>query len=190
MSAESVVIKGGRVVDADGERTADVVVVGGRIAAVGADLSADRSLDATGCIVSPGLVDLHSHLREPGKEEAETVESGARGAALGGYTAILAMPNTTPAIDSAAVVRQVLELGCGTSCEVFVSGAITVNRGGEQLAPMAEMASLGVRIFTDDGAGVQDNQLMRRAMEYASGLGVTLAQHCEDDALCGGGHMH
>ncbi|CAN5642853.1 dihydroorotase [soil metagenome] len=188
--AGSLVIKGGRVVDATGERTADVVVVDGRITAVGADLSADRTLDASGCIVAPGLVDIHSHLREPGKEEAETVESGARGAALGGYTAILAMPNTTPAIDSAAVVRQVLDLGRTAPCDVFTSGAITVGRGGSQLAPMAEMAALGVKVFTDDGAGVQDNGLMRRAMEYASGLGVTLAQHCEDDALCGGGHMH
>ncbi|QXC61877.1 dihydroorotase [Aquihabitans sp. G128] len=188
--AGSLVIKGGQVVDATGERTADVVVVDGRITAVGTGLSADRTLDATGCIVAPGLVDIHSHLREPGKEEAETVETGARGAALGGYTAILAMPNTTPAIDSAAVVQQVLELGRPAPCDVFSSGAITVGRGGEQLAPMAEMAALGVRIFTDDGAGVQDNGLMRRAMEYASGLGVTLAQHCEDDALCGGGHMH
>lgn len=186
----SVVIKGGRVVDATGERVGDVVVVDGRVAAVGEDLSADRTLDAGGCIVAPGLVDLHSHLREPGKEEAETVETGARGAALGGYTAILAMPNTTPAIDSAGIVREVLELGRGTSCDVYASGAITVGRAGEQLAPMAEMAALGVRIFTDDGAGVQDNRLMRRAMEYATGLGVTLAQHCEDDALCGGGHMH
>ena len=186
----SVVIKGGLVVDATGERVADVVVVGDRIEAVGVDLSADRTLDASGCIVAPGLVDLHSHLREPGNEEAETVETGARGAALGGYTAILAMPNTTPAIDSAAVVRQVLELGRTAPCDVFTSGAITVGRAGEQLAPMAEMAALGVKIFTDDGAGVQDNRLMRRAMEYATGLGVTLAQHCEDDALCGGGHMH
>ncbi len=186
----SLVVKGGRVVDASGEREADVVVVDGKITAIGPNLSADRLLDATGCIVGPGLVDLHSHLREPGKEEAETVETGARGAALGGYTAILAMPNTTPAIDSAAVVRQVLDLGASAPCDVFTSGAITVGRGGEQLAPMAEMAALGVRIFTDDGAGVQDNRLMRRAMEYATGLGVILAQHCEDDALCGGGHMH
>ncbi len=186
----SIVIRGGRVVDETGSRDADVVIVDGAIAAVGTDLSADRELDAAGCIVSPGFVDLHSHLREPGKEEAETVETGARGAALGGYTAILAMPNTTPAIDSAAVVRQVLELGRTAPCDVFTSGAITVDRAGEQLAPMAEMAELGVRIFTDDGAGVQDNRLMRRAMEDASGLGVTLAQHCEDDALCGGGHMH
>ncbi|MCU1499226.1 MAG: pyrC [Acidimicrobiales bacterium] len=188
--AGSLVIKGGRIVDATGERTGDVVIVDGRITAVGDDLTADRTLDAAGCIVAPGLVDIHSHLREPGKEEAETVETGARGAALGGYTAILAMPNTTPAIDSAAVVRQVLELGRTAPCDVFTSGAITVGRAGEQLAPMAEMAALGVQVFTDDGAGVQDNGLMRRAMEYASGLGVTLAQHCEDDALCGGGHMH
>jgi dihydroorotase len=188
--APSIVIKGGRIVDATGERTADVVVVDGRIAAVGADLSADRTLDASGCIVAPGLVDVHTHLREPGKEEAETVETGARGAALGGYTAILAMPNTTPAIDSAGVVQQVLDLGRTAPCDVYTSGAITVGRAGEQLAPMAEMAALGVRLFTDDGAGVQSNAMMRRAMEYATGLGVTLAQHCEDDALCGGGHMH
>ncbi|MCB1030032.1 MAG: dihydroorotase [Acidimicrobiales bacterium] len=189
-NTHSVVIKGGHIVDSTGQRDADVVVVDGRIAAVGEDLSADRTLDAAGCIVSPGFVDIHSHLREPGKEEAETVETGARGAALGGYSAIVAMPNTTPAIDSAAVVRQVQELGRVAPCDVHVSGAITVDRAGEQLAPMAEMAALGVRLFTDDGAGVQDNALMRRAMEYSVGLGVVLAQHCEDDALCGGGHMH
>ena len=186
----SIAVKGGTVVDQEGERLADVVVVDGQVTAVGADLSADRTLHASGCLVMPGLVDIHTHLREPGREEAETVETGARGAALGGYTAILAMPNTTPAIDSAAVVRQVLALGEAAPCTVYTSGAITVGRAGEQLAPLAEMAALGVRVFTDDGAGVQDNLLMRRAMEYASGLGVTLAQHCEDDALCGGGHMH
>lgn len=186
----SFVLKGGRIVDARGERLGDVVVEDGRITAVGDDLTADRTLDARGCIVAPGLVDLHSHLREPGQEEAETVETGARGAALGGFTAVVAMPNTTPAIDSAAVVRQILSLGAKAPCDVYSSGAITVGREGEQLAPMAELAALGVRLFTDDGAGVQDNALMRRAMEYASGLGVTLAQHCEDDALCAGGHMH
>ena len=186
----TIVITGGRVVDQTGERVADVAIRDGHIVGTGADLSGDRTIDARGCIVAPGLVDLHSHLREPGHEEAETVETGARGAALGGFTAVVAMPNTVPAIDSAAVVRQVLELGAAAPCDVYSSGAITVGRQGEQLAPMAEMAELGVRIFTDDGAGVQDNGLMRRAMEYASGLGVTLAQHCEDDALCGGGHMH
>jgi len=188
----TLVLRGGRVVDATDERRADVVidVDRGRIAAVGTDLSADRQLDAGGCIVAPGLVDLHAHLRQPGQEEAETIESGARCAARGGYTAVVAMPNTTPAIDSAAVVREVLELGAKAVCDVFPAGAITVGRAGERLSPMAEMAALGVRIFTDDGSGVQDNGLMRRAMEYAAGVGVTLAQHCEDVALCGGGHMH
>src|SRR4051794_3368238 len=168
------------------------------MAAVGEGLAASATsggaveLDAGGCIVAPGLVDLHTHLREPGREEAETVETGARAAALGGYTAVVAMPNTEPAIDSAAVVRQVLDLGASTDtlCDVRVAGAITVGRAGTQLAPMAEMAALGVRLFTDDGTGVQDGRLMRRALEYASALGVTLAQHCEDSTLAAGGHMH
>ncbi len=190
-ASPSFVIKGGRLVDSTGVRSGDVVVGDdGTILAVGPDLDAPTVLDAAGCVVSPGFVDMHSHLREPGQEEAETIETGARGAAVGGYTCILAMPNTIPAIDSASVAREVLELGRSAPCDVRTSGAITVGRAGEQLAPMAELAALGVRLFTDDGAGVQDNRLMRRAMEYASGLGVTLAQHCEDDALCGGGHMH
>ncbi len=116
--------------------------------------------------------------------------SGARSAAVGGYTAVVAMPNTDPAIDSAAVVRHVLGLGAMAVCDVRVAGAITVGRAGERLAPLAEMAALGVRLFTDDGSGVQDARLMRRALEYASDLGVVLAQHCEDDALAAGGHMH
>ncbi|CAB4742915.1 MAG: amidohydrolase family protein [Actinobacteria bacterium] len=184
------VIKGGRIIDASGEHSADVVISEGHIVAVGPNLDAKRVIDAAGCIVSPGLVDLHAHLRQPGKEETETIASGARAAALGGYTAVLAMPNTTPAIDCAAVVREVLDLGRESVCDVHTSGAITVGRSGEQLAPMAEMAALGVRIFTDDGTGVQDDRLMRRAMEYASGLGVTLAQHCEVNSLSEGTCMH
>lgn len=185
-----VVIKGGRVLDASGDRVADVVVSDGRIVAVGPDLDASTVLDASGCLVTPGFVDLHTHLREPGREDAETVTTGARAAALGGYTAVLAMPNTTPTTDCAAVVREVLELGRASVCDVHVAGAITVGRAGEQLAPMAEMALLGVRIFTDDGTGVQDDRLMRRALEYAVGLGVTLAQHCEVAALSDGTCMH
>ena len=177
-------------VDASGTRLADVLVRNGTVAAVGVGLSAKVELDAGGCVVAPGLVDLHTHLRQPGREEAETVESGSRAAALGGYTAVVAMPNTEPAVDCAAVVREVLDLGASAPCDVRVAGAITVGRAGEQLAPMAEMAALGVRLFTDDGAGVQDARLMRRALEYASALEVTLAQHCEDDSLAAGGHMH
>ena len=186
-------IRGGTVVDVTGSRAADVLVADGRITAVGASLEPPADavvLDAGGCVVAPGLVDLHTHLREPGREEAETVETGSRAAALGGFTAVVAMPNTEPAIDSAGVVREVLDLGATALCDVRVAGAITVGRAGTQLAPMAEMAALGVRIFTDDGAGVQDGRLMRRALEYASALGVTLAQHCEDEALAAGGHMH
>jgi dihydroorotase len=186
------VVRGGRVIDENGERRADVAVEDGRIAEVGEDLDATGAtvLDAGDCVVSPGFVDLHTHLREPGREEAETVETGARAAALGGYTAVVAMPNTEPAIDSAAVVRQVLDAGAKCLCAVHVAGSITVGREGRQLSPMAEMAELGVRIFTDDGSGVQDDRLMRRALEYAGGLGLTLAQHCEVEALSEGGHMH
>ena len=164
-----------------------IATVGSKITSVPAGTVV---LEASGCVVAPGLVDLHAHLREPGREEAETVASGARAAALGGYTALVAMPNTEPTIDSAAVVGQVLDLGAESCCDVRVAGAITVGREGRLLAPMAEMASLGVKLFTDDGSGVQDARLMRRALEYASALGVTLAQHCEDASLAGGGHMH
>jgi dihydroorotase len=193
VSGQAVVIRGGRVVDRSGERPADVAVLEGRVAAVERDIVPGRSdlvLDATGALVLPGLVDLHTHLRQPGREEAETVETGARAAALGGYTCILAMPNTSPVIDSAGVVREVLELGRGTCCDVRTSAAITVGRAGEQLTPMAELTELGVRLFTDDGTGVQDVRLMRRAMEYGRDLDVVLAQHCEDEGLSAGGHMN
>ncbi|MCU1462791.1 MAG: dihydroorotase, multifunctional complex type [Acidimicrobiales bacterium] len=189
-------IRGGTVVDATGSRVADVLVRGGRIVEVaeGIDVPTGkkaRTLDAGGCLVAPGLVDLHAHLRQPGREEAETVETASRAAALGGYTAVVAMPNTDPAIDSAGVVREVLELGRDALCRVAVAGAITVGRNGQRLAPIGEMAALGVRLFTDDGAGVQDGRLMRRALEYASAFpGVRLAQHCEDASLATGGHMH
>ncbi len=196
MAERALVVAGGTVVDSTGERVADVIVdASGRIAAVGAGLAdgsglAGRMLDARGCVVAPGLVDLHTHLRQPGGEQAETVLSGSRAAALGGFCAVVAMPNTVPAIDSAAIVREVQELGRSALCRVEVAGAITVGRGGERLAPMAEMAALGVRIFTDDGNGVQDDGVMRRALEYASDLDVRLAQHCEVDSLADGGQMH
>jgi dihydroorotase len=189
----SVVIRGGTVVDAAGEHEADVFIRDGEVVEVEPGVTVPRGatvLDAGGCLVAPGLVDLHTHLRQPGAEDAETIETGARAAALGGFTAVLAMPNTDPPVDSAAVALEVLALGAGAMCQVAVAGAITVGRAGERLAPMGELASLGVRLFTDDGAGVQDVSVMRRALEYARGFDVTLAQHCEDDTLARGGHMH
>ena len=187
-----VVIKGGRVIDSSGDRIADVALSLGRIDEVGPDLDTTGAevLDASGCVVSPGFVDLHTHLREPGREEAETIETGTRAAVLGGYTAVVAMPNTEPTIDSAEVVAWIAEQDA--LCHVACAAAITVGRKGEALAPMAELVEAGVRIFTDDGSGVQDDRLMRRAMEYATGLsaGAILAQHCEIESLAAGGHMH
>ncbi len=123
-------------IDATGERGADVLVTDGMVRAVSPGIQpppGSTVLDAGGCVVAPGLVDLHAHLRQPGREEAETVESGSRAAALGGFTAIVAMPNTEPAIDSASVVREVTDLGAGAACEVHPAGAITKGRNGEEL---------------------------------------------------------
>ena len=191
-------IVGGTIIDAttakEGRR-ADVHVVDGRIVAVvepgGALPEAATVLDASGAVVCPGFVDLHTHLREPGREESETIETGSRAAALGGYTAVVAMPNTDPAQDSRAVVEFVREQGRRAGlCEVVPSGCITVGRAGEQLVPYAELMKSGVRLFTDDGNGVQDPLLMRRAFEYASDLGITMAQHCEVSRLTTGAVMH
>lgn len=189
--SESIVIRGGTVVDQAGERRADVLVRDGVIAEVGPGLDGDRVLDAGGCYVSPGFVDLHVHLREPGREVAETIETGSRAAALGGFTAVVAMPNTEPAQDNLAVIEFVRRRGAEAGlCEVVPAGCITVGRHGDALAPLGELAAAGVRLFTDDGNGVQDPLLMRRALEYATTLGITLAQHCEVARLTDGAVMH
>ena len=189
-----ILITGGRLLDQAGERTGDIRVADGRITEVGAGLApddGDELIDATGCVVCPGFVDLHTHLREPGKEEAETIETGSRAAALGGFTAVVAMPNTDPTQDCVEVVDFVRQQAARAGlCEVLPAAAITVGRNGTQLAPFAELAAIGVRIFTDDGTGVQDPLLMRRAFEYSVGLGITLAQHCEVARLTDGAVMH
>jgi dihydroorotase len=188
--SKSVVIKGGTILNQSGELRADVRIENETIVEVGANLKGDIELDAIGCIVTSGFVDLHAHLREPGKEEAETIETGSRAGALGGYTALVAMPNTDPPQDSVAVIDFVREQGKRAGLvDVIPSGCITLGRQGETLAPMAELAQAGVNFFTDDGFGVQDASLMRRALEYARGLGVTLAQHCEVAELTKGAVM-
>ena len=189
-NAKRLVLKGGTIVDSRGERRAEVAIEGGVVVEVGEALSGD-AIDAGGAVIAPGFVDLHAHLREPGKEEAETIETGSRAGAKGGYTALVAMPNTDPPQDSVAVVDFVREQGRRAGLvEVVPSGCITLGRQGEALAPMAELAAAGVRIFTDDGNGVQDELLMRRAMEYGRGLDVTLAQHCEVATLTQGAVMN
>lgn len=188
--SKSVVIKGGTILNQNGELRADVRIENEKIVEIGTNLDADIKLDASGCIVTSGFVDLHAHLREPGKEEAETIETGSRAGALGGYTALVAMPNTDPPQDSVAVIDFVREQGKRAGLvDVIPSGCITLGRQGETLAPMAELSQAGVNFFTDDGFGVQDASLMRRALEYARGLGVTLAQHCEVAELTKGAVM-
>jgi dihydroorotase len=189
----AIIIRQGLVVGAHASSVADVLIVDGTIVEVGTDIDAPsdaHKVDARDCWVGPGFVDLHAHLREPGREAAETIESGARAGALGGYCALVAMPNTEPALDSVALVAYALERGLRTPLDIAVAGAITKDRRGESLAPMAEMAALGVRLFTDDGVGVQDPSVMRRALTYAKPLGVRLAQHCEDEQLAAGGTMN
>jgi len=191
MSPPSTVIANGRVLDATGERVADVRIEAGKIVGVGAGLDGDTVVDASGCIVAPGFVDLHAHLREPGGEQAETIESGSRAAAKGGYTAVVAMPNTDPTADHRAVVDLVRARGeAAACCDVLPAASITIGRAGVELSPFGELAAAGVRLFTDDGTGVQDPLLMRRALEYASGLDIVLAQHCEVARLTEGAVMH
>ena len=189
--SKSIVIKGGTVINRSSQEVADVKIENDCVVEVGKNLKGDIQLDASGCIVSSGFVDLHAHLREPGKEEAETIETGSRAGALGGYTALVAMPNTDPPQDSVAVIDFVREQGKRAGLvDVVPSGCITLGRQGESLAPMAELANAGVTLFTDDGNGVQDAALMRRALEYAKGLGITLAQHCEVAELTKGAVMN
>lgn len=187
----SIVIRGATVVNPDAMFIADVAVIGGVISAIGESLEADIVLDGSGCYISSGFVDLHTHLREPGKEEAETIESGSRAAALGGYTAVVAMPNTDPAQDNVETVRFVRAQGIAAGlCEVVPSGCITIGRLGKQMAPYARLAEEGVTLFTDDGSGVQDAHLMQRALVVGKQLGITMAQHCEVASLTKGAVMH
>ena len=190
-------LSGARLVDpASGrDEDADVRIADGMIAEVGAVGSLGGglgdTLDCSGLVLAPGFVDMHTHLREPGGEVTETIESGTRAAALGGYTAVAAMANTDPVADSAAVIAEVEALADKAGwCEVFPVGAITRGLAGEQLVDMAEMAEMGVRMFSDDGHCVPEGRTMRMAMEYARIFDVVLAEHCEDVSLSEGWTMH
>ena len=187
----SVVFRGGNIVTNEGVVHADLVVQGGQISGIGSGLAAKEVVDISGLTVFPGFVDLHAHLREPGREDTETIETGSRAGAKGGYTAVIAMPNTNPAQDNVPTIEFVRLQGQRAGLlEVIPSGCITMGREGKALAPMAELAKVGVKLFTDDGSGVQDPLLMRRAMEYSKELNVVLGQHCEVSSLTQGAVMH
>jgi dihydroorotase len=178
-----------------GGDAADILVKDGRIAAIGESLSVPSAevIDASGLIALPGLVDLHTHLREPGREDAETVESGSRAAALGGFTAVHAMANTDPVADTAGVVEQVWRLGQQAGLvDVVPVGAVTVGLRGERLAELGAMADSAarVRVFSDDGICVSDPALMRRALEYVKAFDGVIAQHAEEPRLTAGAQMH
>lgn len=180
----------------------DILVADGEIRALGADARTEaghlapadvHEVDATGHVVLPGLVDLHTHLREPGREDAETVESGTRAAAAGGYTAVHAMANTEPVADTAGVVEQVWRLGREAGwVDVQPVGAVTVGLAGERLAELGAMADSAarVRMFSDDGHCVSDAVLMRRALEYVKAFGGVIAQHAQEPRLTAGAQMH
>nr|WP_205707470.1 dihydroorotase [Kineococcus vitellinus] len=174
----------------------DLLLRDGAIAAVGQGLSAEEGadvVDAAGLVALPGLVDLHTHLREPGREDAETVESGTRAAALGGYTSVFAMANTFPVADTAGVVEQVQRLGeAAGHVDVRPVGAVTVGLRGEQLAELGAMADSAarVRVFSDDGHCVSDAVLMRRALEYVKAFDGVIAQHAQEPRLTEGAQMN
>lgn len=188
----ALLLKGGRVVDPqvglDG--VMDVVVRDGIIVEVGEylEIAKGEAIDCSGKLVLPGLVDLHAHLREPGREDVETIESGTRAAARGGFTAVCAMPNTSSAIDTGSKVRFVIERATERGLvRVHPIGACTVGQQGQALAEIADMIAEGAVGFSDDGRGIQSAGMMRRVMDYAKAFDTTVISHCEDESLAGKG---
>ena len=188
----ALLLKNGRVIDPSVglDAVCDIVIRDGRIVEIGEDLAIAKGItvECAEKIVVPGLVDVHTHLREPGYEYKEDVESGTRAAAHGGFTAVCAMPNTNPVCDEGAAVRFLVERAAERGkVRVYPIGALTVGLKGEALAEMGDMIAEGAVAFSDDGKGVQDSGTMRRVMDYARAFGTTVVAHCEDEALVGKG---
>jgi dihydroorotase len=198
MKSKGIVIVGGRVIDPsqDIDRLATVLIKNGKIEEITAKPLADAPdgydvVDAAGQVVTPGFVDVHTHLREPGEEHKETIETGTMAAARGGFTTICAMPNTDPCQDNANIIAAVLKLASEfAAVRVLPIGAVTLGRHGKRLADMAELAEAGVIGFSDDGDPVWDPNLMRQALSYASGLGLPIMNHPQEPALTRGAQMN
>lgn len=191
----ALLLKNGRLLDPSRnlDATLDLLIEKGRIARTGVamDIPGVRAVDLRGLVVAPGFVDMHVHLREPGKEEAETILTGTLAAAAGGFTAVACMPNTTPANDSVATTEFILQKAREHApVEVYPIAAVTEKQSGAVLVPMEDLKAAGVAAFSDDGKPVADSLLMRQAMERAAALGAPVIDHCEDPYLFRGGAMH
>ena len=194
--SERLLIRGGLVIDPaqDLESVRDVLLENGRVRAVGRNLSRRHPrvplCDARGCWVLPGLIDLHVHLREPGGEDAEDIASGARAAAAGGFTTVLAMPNTKPPLDSPALLRRLRRQAAAAVVQVLFTGCATKGQQGAALTDLAALAKAGMSAVSEDGRCVLDAGLMRRALEAAPRLGLFFSSHCEDPDLSRGAPVH
>ncbi|MCL2678725.1 MAG: dihydroorotase [Dehalococcoidia bacterium] len=188
------IIKGGRVIDPSQnlDDITDVLISAGRVESIGGNMPSEAEvIDARGKVVCPGFIDLHCHLRQPGYEQKETIATGARAAARGGFTTVCCMPNTSPAMDNLAIVEYVKTIAEKEAVvRVLPVGCITRGRNGGELADMQEVAGAGVVGFSDDGSYVNDPRLMRRAMEYSLPTGLPIIQHCEDPSLSADGVMN
>ncbi len=190
------IIRNGRVIDPANKRdeVIDLLIIDGKVAPLFQLSTLNSQLDeinASNLIVCPGLIDMHVHLREPGFGHKETIESGARAAAAGGFTTIVCMPNTSPAADNPSTIAWIKDRAGDTACvNVLPTGAISKNLGGEELAPIGSLVQAGIVAITDDGHCVQNHQVMRRAVEYARMVGVPVLDHCQDYNLVGNGVVH
>lgn len=189
----SLAIVNGHVIDPASGRSerADVLIEGTHIKRIGKDLKGSRILDAAGCVVCPGFVDIHVHFREPGHESKETIASGSRAAARGGYTSVVPMPNTAPPIDNAGMVEFVIRRARETACvKIWPSACATKERAGQEMTEMGELKDVGVVAVTDDGSDIASSWVLRRVLEYADMCGLTYLAHCEDASLMDGGCMN
>jgi len=190
------ILRNGRVIDPANKRdeVADFLIVDGKIAKkseVSGQKSEIEEIDVEGLIVAPGLIDMHVHLREPGFSHKETIESGARAAAAGGFTTVVCMPNTSPAADNPSTIAWIKDRAAEAACvHVLPTGAISKNLAGEELSPIGSLAQAGIVAITDDGHCVQNHEVMRRAVEYARMVGLPVLDHCQDNNLVGNGVVH